>query len=74
MNTFTIDGDRIDISEHKTLRGLRADGRPTGIFVTAAEEEALLRVSPNVSPSVLEAMFESSPDRLVTLHQFLHAQ
>jgi hypothetical protein len=67
MIRFSVDAAKISVSETENIQQLCADGKPAGIFLTTEEVAFLQRAGPNIGLSALEAMFDSSPNRLAML-------
>jgi hypothetical protein len=70
--TFTVDPERLEAFPTETLHRLRADGKPTDIFLTVEEAAAVLRDGQNIEPTALETLFAFSPVRLAMLREILH--
>jgi hypothetical protein len=69
--TFTIDPEKLEAFPSETIQRLRADGKPTDIFLTVEEVTAVLRVGQDIEPTELETLFAFSPVRLAMLREIL---
>jgi len=67
--TFTVDPEKLEAFPAEALQRLRADGKPTDIFLTVEEATAVLRDGRDIEPAALEALFAFSPVRLAMLRE-----